>query len=186
MATFGVVLDANVLVPASLRDALLTIAEHEFFRPHWSNDILREVKSVLERKGMTSALQADSIIERMNVAFEDAMVTDYESLIPALTNDIGDRHVLAAAIQANAQTIVTNNLKDFPPYCCQIYNIEAQHPDTFLVHQYHLEPDGVIQSLQVQASRLNDPPMDLHGILATLELHAPEFCDLVRSHQHIH
>jgi len=43
------------------------------------------------------------------------LLTDYEDLIDSLAlPDPDDRHVLAAAIRAGAQTIITFNLKDFP------------------------------------------------------------------------
>ena len=49
----------------------------------------------------------------MDNALPDACVTGYQRLIPALTlSDPDDRHVLAAAIRAKAQVIVTFNEKD--------------------------------------------------------------------------
>jgi len=52
--------------------------------------------------------------ELMNQAVPDALVTGYESLICNLElPDADDRHVLAAAIRAGAQAIITFNLKDF-------------------------------------------------------------------------
>jgi hypothetical protein len=41
--------------------------------------------------------------------------------------------VLAAAIVARADVIVTYNLKDFPATILEQYGIEAQHPDEFLL-----------------------------------------------------
>ena len=50
----------------------------------------------------------------MNAHVRDAIVTGFEELIPSLVlPDADDRHVLAAAIRAGAQVIVTYNLKDF-------------------------------------------------------------------------
>lgn len=54
-----------------------------------------------------------------------------------------DRHVLAAAVVCGAQTIVTFNLKDFPEDALVHWNVEAQSPDEFLIHQYHLAPEAV-------------------------------------------
>jgi hypothetical protein len=52
----------------------------------------------------------------MNEAVRDCLVTGYEDLIESLTlPDPDDRHVLAAAIRAGAEVIVTYNLKDFSP-----------------------------------------------------------------------
>ena len=51
----------------------------------------------------------------MNGAIRDVSVTGYERIIPQLVlPDANDRHVLAAAIKAQAQVIVTKNIKDFP------------------------------------------------------------------------
>ncbi len=47
---YRVVLDADVIFPASLRDTLLRLAEVELFDPRWSKRILAEAKrNVLKR-----------------------------------------------------------------------------------------------------------------------------------------
>ena len=51
----------------------------------------------------------------MATYFPDARVTGYKQLIGSMTNDPKDRHVLAAAVAGRADTLVTENLKDFPP-----------------------------------------------------------------------
>lgn len=62
----------------------------------------------------------------MNTAFPEAIVTGYSSLIQAVElHDANDRHVLAAAIQASADLIVTNNIKDFPEEELDKYDIQA-------------------------------------------------------------
>jgi hypothetical protein len=84
----------------------------------------------------------------------DALVTGYESLIPSLSlPEEGDRHVLAAAIQAKANVIVTNNLKDFPPKVLQEFEIEAQTPDEFVVNLLDLAADDVYEA--AEAHRLS-------------------------------
>ena len=51
----------------------------------------------------------------MNENVRDCLVIDYQWLIEKLNlPDPNDRHVLAAAIKAKAEVIVTSNLKDFP------------------------------------------------------------------------
>lgn len=67
--------------------------------PKWSADIMRELRSTLQRMGYTPA-QAERRIVAMESAFEDASVTGYECLVGAMTNDPKDRHVLAAAVAA--------------------------------------------------------------------------------------
>jgi hypothetical protein len=55
----------------------------------------------------------------MNAAVPDCPVTGYEPLAEGLKPpDANDRHVLAIAIKAGAQVIVTRNLKTFLPAIC--------------------------------------------------------------------
>lgn len=42
------------------------------------------------------------------------MAGSYEPLVDSMSNDPKDRHVLAAAVRANAQVIATFNVRDFP------------------------------------------------------------------------
>src|ERR1019366_4673764 len=69
------------------------------------------------------------------------------------------RHVLAAAVKCGAQTIVTFNLKHFRDEHLGVWGIEAQSPDSFLTHQYHLDPSATIMKLCTQASRIG---WDIH------------------------
>ena len=131
---FSAVLDANVLYPFSLRDTLLRLAELELYTPLWSERILDEMHRNLVEHRLTDA-QAASIEEAMRAPFEEAAVdpAEIERLEPAMTNDPKDRHVLAAAVAADSELIVTFNLGDFPPDTCEPVGVEAIHPDEFLL-----------------------------------------------------
>jgi hypothetical protein len=103
------VLDACVLAPMPLADTLLRLAEEPaFYVPRWSGDILNEVANTLAKFGCSSE-QIKRRIAAMEGAFEDALVTGYEDLVPALKTDPKDRHVLAASVRTGAHAIVTNN-----------------------------------------------------------------------------
>ena len=83
-------------------------------------------------------------MELMNEAVRDCLVTSYEDLIASLSlPDPDDRHVLAAAMRAGAEVIVTYNLSDFPTEALARFDIEAQHPDDFLLCLLDLAPGGV-------------------------------------------
>lgn len=48
--------------------------------------------------------------------------------------DEGDRHVLAAALAAEATVLCTANIKDFPAGAMRILGVEVQTPDQLLAH----------------------------------------------------
>lgn len=134
-----VIYDACVLYPAPLRDLLMRLATTGLFAARWSEQIHDEwTRNLLQRRPeLADALPRT--VERMNQAVRDALVTGHEPLIGGLTlPDPDDRHVLAAAIRAGAQLIVTFNLKDFPEETLSSFGIEAVHPDTFLEQQFEL------------------------------------------------
>jgi hypothetical protein len=85
---FTALVDACSLVGALKRNLLLTLAEAEFFRLRWSEPILagteRAIKDILSAKGLADAAErARRARESMETAFEDALVTDFEALVPA-------------------------------------------------------------------------------------------------------
>ncbi len=105
----------------------------------------------------------------MRLAVPDCMVEGFEPLVAGLElPDPDDRHVLAAAIQASAQTIVTFNLRDFPDERLGAYGIEAQHPDDFMLHAIDLAPGLVIKVVSEQAAALKNPPRTVGELLDTL------------------
>ena len=178
---FSAVLDANALYPFSLRDTLLRLAELELYTPLWSARILDEMKRNLVEQRITSE-QAARIEQAMCGAFEEAEVdpAEIERLEPAMTNDPKDRHVLAAAVAADSELIVTFNLDDFSPEACEPLGVEAIHPDEFLLDLYDLSPDGVHAALEQQAADLH-PPWPLDQLLDALtKAGVPRFAQTIR------
>ncbi|WP_189043406.1 PIN domain-containing protein [Micromonospora sonchi] len=143
------VLDACVLVPSVLADTLLRCAEQDLYRPVWSRAILDEVRRNLPPS--VRAGKADRRIEVMREHFPKAMVSGYEQLITEMANDPKDRHVLAAAVAADAEAIVTANLRDFPDHAVAPYAIEVLHPDDFLCGLLDAEPELLVSIIVQQA-----------------------------------
>lgn len=163
-STYGVVLDANVLVPRALCDTLVRAARAHLYRLHWTEQILRETeRALIGDIGLTKE-QAQRRILTMKDAQPYAMVEGYKSLIHAMNNQKKDRHVLAAAVKAGAQLIVTRNTKDFPPKAMRAYNIETQAPDEFLVNLYDMNPTVMHAVLNNQGAALKSRPDELSPI----------------------
>ena len=118
----------------------------------------------------------------MRTAFPDALVQGYEDLIPTMTNDPKDRHVIAAAIRANAEVIVTFNLRDFPDDSVVAYDIHAIHPDDFLLDQLDLFPEITIRAVEIIAEGYEAPPMSTSEYLQKLiAAGAPKFAAAIEN-----
>jgi predicted nucleic acid-binding protein len=179
---FSAVLDASILYPFSLRDTLLRLAELELYTPLWSERILDEMRRNLVERQISEQL-ADRLAAAMRDAFEEAEVDAAEInwLEPAMTNDRKDRHVLAAAVAAGSELIVTFNLDDFPAAACEPLGVAAIHPDDFLLDLHGFSPDSVRTALDQQAADLN-PPWPLDQLLHALEIAGvPRFAAAVRA-----
>lgn len=113
MAVFPAVLDASVLFNRPVTDTLLRAAEYGLYRVHWSKNILDETtRNLIEKRKITNS-QAAHLQRELAKAFPEALVSFPDNLIEKMTNSKSDRHVVAAAVMAHAQVIVTFNLKHF-------------------------------------------------------------------------
>lgn len=97
-----------------LRDTLLWCAEAGVYRVHWSQEILDEATDNLVGKNQMKVCKAARLQSEIKAAFPEAMVEVPLGLVEVMTNHPKDRDVLAAAVVARAQVIVTANIKDFP------------------------------------------------------------------------
>jgi predicted nucleic acid-binding protein len=151
-------LDANALWSAPVRDTLLRTAEQDLYRPAWTRQILDEMlRSLLARRPDLDPARLERTVDLMLAHFPDALVEDYEDLIPAMRNDPGDRHVLAAAVRAGASLLVTWNISHFPAAACDPYGVEVRTPDEFLVELWDASPHDLRDVLYRQAAQLARP-----------------------------
>jgi len=164
------VLDANVLFPLMLRDVLVSLAALDVFEARWTNQIHDEwIRNVLKNNPLTVQETFENTRRLMDFHVPDALVEGYEPLIETLSlPDPDDRHVLAAAIHANAPTIVTWNLRDFPAHVLSLYGIRAVSPDVFLIELLAQSPSEVVGALSKQRKRLKNPPHTPQQFLETL------------------
>jgi predicted nucleic acid-binding protein len=177
---FVALLDANVLYPAYLRDALLRLAEAEVYQVRWSRQILDEMaRNVLKNNPDLPEERIERLVRTMERAFPEAMVTGHEPLIPSMTTDPKDRHVLAAAVRGRADVIVTSHVKDFPSEACEPYYVDVQTPDEFLRYQWEIgDPDFLLGVFEDWASHLKNPPLALEELLEMLARVAPNFGEM--------
>ncbi len=147
-----------------LCDTLMRAAEAELYELHFSQEILDGATRNLVKKGRMTNAKELYFQEQIKTNFPDAMVEVPEFLIAGMKNDPGDRHVVAAAIVAKAEVIVTANLKHFPIEALVDYGIEAWHPDDFLVYLDEQNPGTMIQVILQQSQDLKFPVTILESL----------------------
>lgn len=177
LADYRVCIDACVLANYTVSDLLLRLAERpRIYTPVFSKMILKEVhRTHVEKIGWGEDM-ADSWREAVSDAFPEAIVTGFESVIPCMTNDEKDRHVVAAAIAGRAELIVTFNLKDFKDEHLAQWGIESKHPQDYLISLFEMKPELVISRLYDAAAKYEQSPKER---LAKFTVVLPRFVDCV-------
>lgn len=166
----AVMLDTNILYPAPIRDILLQLAVEKLFRPRWSPDVFREWMAIDRRlRADHDPAKVARTQQHMVQLWFEGTITGYEHRIGDLTlPDSEDRHVLAAAIQGECDTIVTQNLGHFPPDLLANYAIEVYHPDDFLSMLLDQHPHECWRAVRTVRLRLQNPPYTVPEFLGNL------------------
>lgn len=172
-ARYTALLDACVLYPLAMTDALMSLATAGFFAAKWTTKIEEEWIRSLERQRPDLVGKLSVRRDSMRDAIPDWEVP--ESAWISLNSGIqlpdpDDRHVLAAAIVGHADCIVTSNLKDFPMSFLMEYGIEAIDPDTFIIKQWDLDPVNAISAFKRMRARRKKPQSSPEDFAYALEI----------------
>lgn len=123
------------------------------------------MRIVFTQKGV-NAHDIEKRISKIKEAFPYAMVENFESFIEVIDlPDAGDRHILAAAIKAKADVIVTLNTKDFPLKNLEIFDLEAKTPDDFLTDLIDLNHQLALNAFREMVLTKSNPKYDAYEIL---------------------
>jgi predicted nucleic acid-binding protein len=153
-------LDANVLVPARPRDVLLTLGHAGLYVPLWSEAVLDEVRRHLPQR-MTQD-ERDHLFRTMAEAFPEARTDAPERLDVAVRGVVNakDEHVLAAALWARADVIVTDDVD----LCREADGlVDAQPADVFLAYTVDVDAERALSALVTMARRRWLPSTDASG-----------------------
>lgn len=166
---FTAILDANVLYPFLVRDVLLSLADAGLYRPLWTDTINDEWTRHLIERLPEKAESIRATVSVMNEAFPEAIVRNYEDLIPVLElPDPDDRHVLAAGIRGSASVIVTENIVDFPANVLDRYGLEARTADDFILNTVELYPTDAVAALKTMRRRYANPHLSPEDLLQAM------------------
>lgn len=167
-------LDACVLYPTVLREILIGVAGQGLFTPLWSARICEEWRRTAERRSPGDGLIAEGEIALLDARWPGAHIPANPALEHRLwLPDPADIHVLATAIDGQAQGIVTLNLRDFPAQELRPHNLHPHHPDMLLYRLWQDHPDPVAQTVtrvHAKAQSLAGEPLDLRKLLKRARL----------------
>lgn len=160
-----------MLYPAPIRDIIIELGNKGLFQAKWTEQIHEEwIGNLLKNRSDLSRKKLERTRDFMNKALPDCLIRCYEELIDTIVlPDPNDRHVVAAAIQCNAQVIITSNIKDFPENILQQHDILAVHPDDFFLDQLDLDRPAFLHSIREIRKRLKNPPLGQEEYLFALQ-----------------
>lgn len=166
-----VLLDACVLYPAALRDLLMRLAVHEQIVVKWSEKIHEEwMTAVLRERPDLTRHQLERTRQLMDLHAGDCLVSGHEWRMENLSlPDENDRHVLAAAIEAEAEALVTWNLADFPENTLKALGIERWTPDDLLMYLLATDEDAIVKLMHEHRAVLENPSKSAAEYLETLD-----------------
>lgn len=170
---YTALLDACVLYPLAMTDALMSLASAGFFAAKWTTRIEGEWIRSLEKQRPDLAGKLEVRRDCMREAIPDWEVPEasWSAIARGIElPDPNDVHVLAAAIVGHADCIVTSNLKDFPNAILAEFGIEAVDPDIFILNQWDLDPVGAITAFKLMRARRKKPESDPEDFAYAREL----------------
>lgn len=153
------VLDTNVLVDALVRDIFLTVAHRGGYQFVWSAVIEKELRDTLLTGRFTiSAGRVSRLLGLMHGVREMMYVNPVPEIVLQLP-DPDDRHIVAAALEANASTIVTFNVRHFPTSVLGPIGLRGITPEVFLDELFFAQQSHVINAIREIATRYGRPPV---------------------------
>ena len=168
------VLDACVLFPTVLREILLGVAARGLYQPVWSERILGEWVRATAKLGEVAAVEAEAQATLVRLAFPQAMTRAQPNIeARLLLPDPADVHVLAVAIAAQVDAIITFNAQDFPRPVLADEGLIRLDPDQLLC-QLHAQHPGevaqVVADVHATAERMLGEVIPLKSLMKRAQL----------------
>ena len=155
-----ILIDACVLYPTVMREMVICAARAGLFEPIWSTRILEEWARAAIKLGPQGEAQARSEIAVLRAQWP----TSERPAAPHVAQrlwlpDENDIHVLAVAVDAGADTIMTLNAKDFPRGTLADEGLTRVDPDGYLMKLWMDHP----QAIEMAAEHVLDTARRLSG-----------------------
>jgi len=152
-----------------MREIVLKTAACGLYLPFWSARILDEWRRAVVKLGPTQTMVADGEIAMLHSQWPQAEIPANPKLESELyLPDPADCHVLASAIDAKADVIMTLNLKDFPRGTLAEFGLVATHPDEMMrsfFDQNETAVRAIATQVHAEAERLSGQDIPLRKLM---------------------
>ena len=165
------VYDACVLYPFHLRNLLIQCAADRLVEARWSAEIHDEwIRNLAADTPGLTVERLTAPRDLMDRVLPDANVSGYERHLARVDlPDPDDRHVAAAAIEAEASIIMTWNLRDFPAPELRRHGLRKMTPDALMVALHDAAPAAVLAATANARRNLRVSRISVADYLAALE-----------------
>jgi predicted nucleic acid-binding protein len=169
-----ILIDTCVLYPTVMREMVIGVARAGAFEPVWSDRILTEWALAARKLGPAGAAQAEAEIALLKAGWPQALKPAAPGEERRLwLPDPDDIHVLAVAVSAGADRIMTLNAKDFPRNTLGEEGLDRVDPDSYLHALWLQQPELVAEvaaKVLAEARRLSGEEWDLRPLLKKARL----------------
>ena len=169
-----IVIDTCVLYPTVMREVVLGAAKAGLFEPIWSARILEEWARAAIKLGPTGEAQARGEIALLRAAWPGAERPAAPGVAQRLWLPDGDDvHVLAVAVDASADSIMTLNAKDFPRGVLAEEGITRVDPDGYLSRlwpQHEAVLRDVCAGILATARAMSGKDWEMRGLMKKARL----------------
>lgn len=169
-----ILIDACVLYPTVMREVVMGVARAGVFEPLWSARLLEEWARAAIKLGPEGEAQARGEIALLRAAWPKAERPAAPGLQARLwLPDADDIHVLAVAVDAGADMIMTLNAKDFPRGTLAEEGLLRVDPDSYLMQLWPDHEDTIramAEGVLDTARRLSGTEWQMRGLLKKARL----------------
>jgi predicted nucleic acid-binding protein len=163
--------DTNTLVGTLLRNILIELALAGAINLHWSPQVMAELGRTLARVQKRTEPDIADLTSAMNAILPSAMVDRDSSLtMAAILPHANDQGILADAVTAECDVLLTFNLRHFPATALTKLDLplRAEDPDKLLVTLITTQPIKTFSALRAAQAAFRAPPLNRPAFLALI------------------
>lgn len=162
---FKVFLDANILYSGTCRSLFIWLHVNRAVELFWSQEAWDEVfRNFAEKNNADKSFCFKSSMQKNAIdEFPGCMVSP-GAFISVGLKDKCDEHILAAAIVASAEYLLTNDIVLLGEYLPTTLELKIMKPDDFLIILSEITPELLMQSVSdhIGSLSLSNPDISLY------------------------